>query len=203
MGSKMNPTTIGAFVVGAIVLVIAGADPAPAREAAARLASSLHVTLLEGAWPQAAVPGAATWSGRGEAAERLYPCLQRAIPGVGNAPEAREASRKENAGFGVKDGDAARGGGPVFVDQFEPAAGDSTRAVRLREGGKKAFTHTLAERLSRPFKRRDLAEHDLIFGDAIFGERRRARTSGGGGRRRAPDRRPAGARLRRRHTRRP
>jgi hypothetical protein len=56
--------------------------------------------------------------------------------------------------------------------QFELAAGDSACAIRFRKSGEKALAHTLAERLGRPFERRDLTEDDPVFGDTLFGERR-------------------------------
>jgi len=51
------------------VLVVAGDDAAAAREAAARLADRLHVTLVERAWPQSPLPGVTSWSGRVDSAE--------------------------------------------------------------------------------------------------------------------------------------
>ncbi|HET7402288.1 MAG TPA: hypothetical protein VFJ62_10915, partial [Usitatibacter sp.] len=51
------------------VLVVAGDDAVAARAAAARLAGRLHVTLLERAWPQSALPGVTSWAGRVESAE--------------------------------------------------------------------------------------------------------------------------------------
>jgi hypothetical protein len=55
--------------------------------------------------------------------------------------------------------------------QLDLAASNSTGAICFREGGEKALAHTLAERLGRAFKRRDLTEDNPIFGDTIFGAR--------------------------------
>src|SRR3954465_1252674 len=60
---------------------------------------------------------------RGKTAQSLYPCAQRAIPGVGNAPETREPSGKKDARLRIPDGDASRSCGAVLVDEVEPATG--------------------------------------------------------------------------------
>src|SRR5512138_99890 len=77
---------------------------------------------------------------RGKASQRLYPYVQGAVPGVGNAPEAREPSSKKDSRFRIPDGDAARGGGAVLVDELEPAAGhgQSLRAPEDAVGARHA-----------------------------------------------------------------
>src|SRR3954465_14400515 len=61
---------------------------------------------------------------RGKTAQSLYPCAQRAIPGVGNAAETRETSGKKDARLRIPDGDASSGCSTVVVDELELAAGD-------------------------------------------------------------------------------